>query len=146
MTRAVLTAYLIALMLAGPALCCCNTSRAFATLAFKLAAKRPSHSTGCQCSRKAAETGNQASQQQPPCEECPCSAKQHHKLPLIVDSPSATTAKVLNGLWQQLTLASQLCSTLEVAPNAREVVAWESPGFPRLDGKGILRALHILRC
>ena len=148
MMRAIIVTYLTAVVLAGPSLCCCTMVRAVAMMAPKPATTAHAHTGGCRCSHSAAGKGRLAPDKSAPmpCDDRPCSAKEHQSLPFTVEPASQLMAKVFDGVWHQLLLASSDSPSAVEAVAATPAIPRENSGFPHLDGKGILRALHVWRC
>ena len=161
MVRIGLTIYLMLVMLAGPVLCCCTTSRLVSPL-FHREQSVQCHSEppksvphgGCSChhSHSPAKTDSQETQQpnRSPCDERPCPSKHHRSLPVVV----LPCASEMVGLSQATGLFQQLIQTLNSVPTSAvlafngvaQALTRESLAFPYLTSQDILRALQILRC
>ena len=148
MMRAILLSYLTAVVMAGPGLCCCTMVRVVALFAPKSATTAHARAGSCRCSHSTAGKGNRAPHKSKPapCDERPCSAKEHQSQPLNVEPASTVMAKVLDAVWQQLVLARPAAPDAAADLAAIPARPRESFGFPYLDGKGIVRALRVWRC
>ena len=137
MWRYFLVLWLTTTILAGSSVCCCTLAGIGVTASAESGAS-------CCCPESSGETGECPLQSDGRKHECPC--KQN---PIIVTD--ADSQRVLlpvlstSGVWQFSTvnvIACVPCDGVAVL-DARRLRA---SAFPYLDGRGILRAVNVLRC
>ena len=147
MLRLALTAYLSVMTLLAPCLCCCTVSATLAWFAPAEEVSAPAQHHGCSCGHSKPETASKRSDksEQPPCDDHPCSAKQHSSMPAVL-SPDGDDVSLLHfadaGHQNQNLVIQVAPPAVFVAPVALE----GNCNFPRLTGREILRAIQILRC
>ena len=155
MIRIGLCFYLVLMMLAGPALCCCTTQRLMAEFAGVTDGKKPAQSPRIQtCCHQKTSVGRQHGLEQrsnkqdsPLPSPCPCREQgSQFMLQLSADAESTQqllTKHFLSGLIKFLAVlpgstSLSLQSDLEMLD--------EASALPFLSTKDILHTLHILRC
>ena len=146
MLRLALTAYLSVMTLLAPCLCCCTVSAALASLAPEEESTGASRHHGCSCGHAKPDTAAIPSEKpELPCDDHPCSAKQHSVMPVVLSSESddVTLLHLANAEYQSQALMIHSATPMVfIVPVALD----GNCSFPRLSGRGILRAVQILRC
>ncbi len=151
MLRIGLTLYLMFVMLAGPALCCCVAERLVADFA---SPAKQDELPSCACRHQSTGDGQHRSPEQRPDKKdhsdrssCPCQQHGPRQTPLAsLDSGSAKQLQARQAFEGPVELPAILPTTLCVLSHGSRLASKEGEPFPFWTAQDILRALHILRC
>lgn len=140
MFRRVITSYLIAIVLAGPGLCCCSFNRAFAR---DCAPAGRSH--GCKVAAHTcchSETDRQLPGKP---DTCPC--RKHHEQPIVsLDGSSLANDALGATQWRpNFASATAVIDALFGAGDPSHL-AQQALDAPHLTSQALLRALSVMRC
>jgi hypothetical protein len=152
MVRIGLTLYLALVTAAGPALCCCSLGRLYASLPAPTQAI-PARPTCC-CGQCEAPTADPVEEDEPapdspvpsaPHQPCPCKERGKDLSALSTpDRHAVESGESLSGLYPLE--AGKLVPVSSAESRDLRNVPAETIAFPYFGPRGILRALHILRC
>ncbi len=139
MIRVVLNLYLVLVIAAGPWLCCCTAAQV--TSWFGPAPQAAGPACGC-CPEEADDRERPADEgSKAPARPCPCEGQ---RLPVLAASPDFSGSEVKSSA------ASDAGAVAFAEPKAAAPILSDAPersdALPRMSGRTLLRALHILRC
>lgn len=147
MCRAVLNTYLVAVLLAGPSLCCCTTARMLSMLTSERPSEDHAQSGGCRCNHHQVahhEHGAPKKHEHKPCDDGPCCGKTHWSMPVALQCDVDLTAEIADSGFLLACCPVNLQAVACLGGNAG--CGWDSSRLAHLDSKGILRALQVMRC
>ena len=154
MFRIGLCLYLVLVMLAGPAVCCCTSQRVMARLADEVGANKPQPTPvrTC-CSHRAAGIERHRSRRDskkpvlPNPLPCPCKEQGSQTTPLL-STDSQTIQQLLSKQFFQA--SPQVLTALPIldalAEQGNSGMLGDASALPFLAVQDILHVLHILRC
>lgn len=132
----VITSYLIAIVLAGPGLCCCSFARDCAPAGRSHGCKVAAH-TCCH-----SETDRQLPGKP---DTCPC--RKHHEQPIVsLDGSSPSSDEFRAVQWQPDFEIAVLVINGFVGISDPNHLAAQALDSPYLNSRAILRALSVMRC
>ena len=142
MFRHVITAYLIAIALPGPGLCCCSAARVFATIYSQPTSSDARMEVGQCCCHS---TKDDRSSTKP--DSCPCRKARENRLFFFNDECSASSAdaSVPKQSQPNFESASADFDVLYIAGHSNHF-AQQAFHSRKLDSLGSFRAFSVMRC
>ncbi len=145
MIRRGFTYYLALIALAGPGMCCCSYLQAWTAFpdcssGRGQASECHGHSIRHSCCHHPSKKGSSTQNQ------CPCREHQAVQAAFLTERSGQSEINQPSAIWQSFEIGPALLpGSLFIQVNGQRIAA-HSLESPYLTSKGILRALHIMRC